>query len=349
MTSLDRFFEGIGRVGMALEGDQQGLARFAQLDAQRAEQARLRQSAIAALQTPQGQQMVAQNPFLAQIAEASPESALELLIKQQAANMAQAKASQDREALALQIAGLDIPNAQNLAALAAAGVDVSGILTEQFKAPKAESNIAKLARDYQAGIIPKEVYDAALAKETAPTKEQKEIESKKEGAANLENSLAKVMQTYQELDAAKAIPSTQRGGLENVGASIAASGVGQMINRARGTPEQAKRDFVKNARTLILQDIKNATGMSAQQMNSNVELQTFLQSLGDPSQSIETIRDTIANMSAKFGTGELEKQLSSGATPPPISSRPLAAQRRAIINRKTGQVLVLQDGKWVPE
>lgn len=310
MANLDRFFEGIGRVGMALEGDTQGLARYAEMDKKR----QMQQKALEALQTPQGQQMVAQNPFLAQIAEVAPESALEMLIKNSAA-------SQQRAEMVNQISKLNIPNAQNLAALAGAGIDVTDLLKEQFKAPKAETNIAKLKSDFEAGLIPKEVYDAAIAKETAPTKEQKDVEDKKKGAQSLEEQLSKVMQTYQELDAAKAIPSAQRGELENIGASIAASGIGQSVNRARATPEQSKRDFVKNARTLILQDIKNATGMSAQQMNSNVELQTFLQSLGDPSQSIETIRDTIANMSAKFGTGKLAEQLASGSAPQTTSTR----------------------------
>ena len=60
----------------------------------------------------------------------------------------------------------------------------------------------------------------------------------------------------------------------------------------------------------LTNSIKNATGMSAQQLNSNVELQTMLKSISDPGQSVEAamrIIDDIENAYVK-SDGKLPKR-----------------------------------------
>ena len=57
------------------------------------------------------------------------------------------------------------------------------------------------------------------------------------------------------------------------------------------------------ARTLLT-DIKNSTGMSAQEMNSNVELQQMLAAVSNPTQSIESVRAIIQNLSQRYGLGQ---------------------------------------------
>ena len=58
-------------------------------------------------------------------------------------------------------------------------------------------------------------------------------------------------------------------------------------------------------RPLLLQGIKEATGMSAQQMNSNVELQLYLAAATDPTISLQSNIDALNNLSQLFGTGEV--------------------------------------------
>ncbi len=232
------------------------------------------------------------------------------------------KQEQQRAAALQQIAQEQFGGDPALVAIAQSNPDVFAALiakkyATQFEPKSPQSSLAKLSADYKAGFIPKEAYDAAIAKETAPTKEQKDQSDQLKGRQSVETSLSKVMKVYNELDQAAAIPSTKRSPVSNVFSSIGAAEpatlfgyeiptpYGQDFGRFIGSENQSKRDFIKNARTLILQDIKNATGMSAQQMNSNAELQTFLSSLGDPRQSIETIKETISNMSEKYGTGAL--------------------------------------------
>jgi hypothetical protein len=55
---------------------------------------------------------------------------------------------------------------------------------------------------------------------------------------------------------------------------------------------------------MLLNDIKNAAGMTAQQMNSNVELQNWLNALGDPTVGYETASEIISNIRKKFIDGK---------------------------------------------
>jgi len=130
------------------------------------------------------------------------------------------------------------------------------------------------------------------------------------GKTQLADDLENLRASFQTLDAMRAIPSTGRGIMSNISSATAASGVGQMLGRATGTEAQVERDVINSARQRLVNSIKNATGMSAQQLNSNVELQTMLKSISDPSQSVQAamrIIDDIENAYVK-GTGELPKR-----------------------------------------
>jgi hypothetical protein len=107
----------------------------------------------------------------------------------------------------------------------------------------------------------------------------------------------------------RAIPSTERNPLSNIAAATAATGLGQAAGRFVGTEAQVEREVINSARTRLVNSIKNATGMSAQQLNSNVELQTMLKSISDPGQPIQAalrIIDDIDNAYVK-GAGMPKK------------------------------------------
>jgi hypothetical protein len=88
--------------------------------------------------------------------------------------------------------------------------------------------------------------------------------------------------------------SVGRSGGENLLASAAASLPGRVLGRTFGSRDQTQRDNIQTAIPMIVASLKDLTGMSAQQMNSNVELQLFLGTVGDPSQSIETVNEALA-------------------------------------------------------
>ena len=101
---------------------------------------------------------------------------------------------------------------------------------------------------------------------------------------------------YKKLADIGAMTSPTRSGAENVLAFARSSGPGQQLERAVGTDAQTLRDNIKNTRQRLFMQIKDATGATAGQMNSNVEMQAWLNSMTDPQQSIETVRETLKQM-----------------------------------------------------
>lgn len=143
------------------------------------------------------------------------------------------------------------------------------------------------------------------------------INKAEQGKSQLADDLDNLRAAFQTLDEMRAIPSTERNVVSNLMSATAASGVGQMLGRAGGSPEQVERDVINSARMRLVNSIKNATGMSAQQLNSNVELQTMLRSISDPGQSVEAalrIIDDIDNAYVK-GSGALPKRNQPAAAP----------------------------------
>ena len=131
---------------------------------------------------------------------------------------------------------------------------------------------------------------------TAALRENK-IES---GKSLLADEISNLRAALNTLNAARAIPSTERGALSNISSSLASSGVGQIAGRIVGTEAQTERDVISSSKLRLVNAIKQATGMSAQQLNSNVELQTMLKSLSDPSQSIEANIRNLDNIEKSY-------------------------------------------------
>jgi hypothetical protein len=131
-----------------------------------------------------------------------------------------------------------------------------------------------------------------------------------EGKTQLQNDLDNLRSSFTELDRLRAIPSTERGVVSNLMSAAQSSGVGQVLGRAGGTKEQVERDVINSARLRLVSSIKNATGMSSKSLDSNVELQTMLRSLSDPSQSVDAALRIIEDLEAAYvkGSGKLPKR-----------------------------------------
>jgi hypothetical protein len=132
------------------------------------------------------------------------------------------------------------------------------------------------------------------------TKKGKETEKGK----NLVSDVATQMgNSYLTLQQTGGIKSTQKGAAANIAAASQSSMLGQLGGAALGTPEQAERDFIKSQRPLLVQAIVKATGMSATQINSNVELKNLLDAATDPSKGYETNAKSLNLINKRFGTG----------------------------------------------
>jgi len=143
------------------------------------------------------------------------------------------------------------------------------------------------------------------------------------GKTQLADDLENLRASFLVLDKIRAIPSTERNPLSNLASFTAASGVGQIAGRAFSTEAQVEREVINSARTRLVNSIKNATGMSAQQLNSNVELQTMLKSISDPAQPIQAalrIIEDIENAYVKGGGMPKKNAPGGGGAPAPAAT-----------------------------
>lgn len=173
------------------------------------------------------------------------------------------------------------------------------------------------ARDYRGGGIGAPGVIGLTGKTPAATAKQDVIDK---GQAQLSSVLDDLRASYDTLDKSAAIPSTQRGTLSNLAASAQASGIGQALGRMGGTEEQSARDTINSSRMMLLNSIKQATGMSTQQLNSNVELTSWLKAVSDPTQSIETVNKILGNIEKFVASGGKYSAKKEGKITPSAAS-----------------------------
>lgn len=105
----------------------------------------------------------------------------------------------------------------------------------------------------------------------------------------------------------------------NVMNRIGSSSVGQLVGGAVGTKEQEVRDSINQKRASLMAALKQATGMGATQLNSNVELQFYLKMATDPTMARSANQKAIKWLRDTYG-------IQGGATGVPTSSPTPAPQ-----------------------
>jgi len=141
----------------------------------------------------------------------------------------------------------------------------------------------------------------AVAGANAEAETAKKAAEKLPGRKQVSTLIKKVRAAYEALDKAEAIPSENRGGFANAMDYFASSSLGREAQKMVGTKTSKYLSEIINSRKLLATAIKNATGMSAQEMNSNVELQLTLDALTDPTQGIEAARTTLNTLEELYG------------------------------------------------
>lgn len=169
------------------------------------------------------------------------------------------------------------------------------------------------ARDYKGGGIGSPGVIGLAGKTPAATAAATKKEDGKQQASDILDTLETA---YTELDRRKAVPSERRSAGANILAYVAGTGAGQIAGRVVGTEAQTQRDIIQSSRNQLLNAVKNATGMSAQQLNSNVEFRSWLEALSDPTRSIEANRAILENM-RKFIANNAKKAEAPASKPSP--------------------------------
>lgn len=141
----------------------------------------------------------------------------------------------------------------------------------------------------------------AVAQANATAETEKKASEKLPGRQQVSTIIKKIRGAYEQLEKQKAIASEKRGGFANIMDYMATTTPGREVQKALGTSASKYLSEITNSRKLLATAIKNATGMSAQEMNSNVELQLTLDALTDPTQGIEAARSTLATLEELYG------------------------------------------------
>ena len=142
-----------------------------------------------------------------------------------------------------------------------------------------------------------------------------EEQKKLPGKQQVSKIVGKIRSAYEQLEKSEAIPSEKRNAFANLFDYAATSAPGREVQKMFGTSTSKYLTEITSSRKLLATAIKNATGMSAQEMNSNTELQLMLDALTDPTQGIEAARSILGTIEELYGAPK-------AATPNPAPKAP---------------------------
>ncbi len=194
--------------------------------------------------------------------------------------------------------------------------------------------------------------DIAVRKQMATDKAKLEAENsitekkKAEGKKQLEGVLSDMRTAIGDLSATGEVVTTGGDKLKNVENYLKNSGMGQKYAGATGSAAQPPRDRFNSARNRLTTALMAATGMSSQQLNSNVELQEFLKSLGNTQMAPETVNSIIDNISRQYGNGPQDSPVFEDRKAQTAPKFPSTLEGKRVRNDQTGQVGVIRNGKW---
>ena len=115
------------------------------------------------------------------------------------------------------------------------------------------------------------------------------------------STLEDLKNKYLTLSSAGAITNPANSAGENALAYLRSSGLGQFGGKVFGTNEQSIRNNIASIKPALINAIRQATGMSAKAMDSNAELQFYLQQVTDPSLDINTNLAAIDRLERNYG------------------------------------------------
>jgi hypothetical protein len=297
---------------LAQAGDQQGAMALAQY-------ARQAQSEMALMQ----QRRAAEQSSLATAAKTQLSIRQEEQLRDELSKLPQGATQDDVLAVVTKYGSPDrVLAALQGSADKAAQREATLLLGREKIAAKLESDLAQAKTDIEKEklrIEAKRELAQLMASLKGPSsavlKAQEKAEKIQEGQLALGDTISTAETLVKDLAKMGGITSTSKGPLANLVTSLQTGTVGQMGGRVFGTPEQAKRDELKSIRLQLLNAVKEATGMSSQQLNSNVELKTYLDSLGSEGMTKEANLAILDNLSRRYLKGEAAQPAKNKSDP----------------------------------
>lgn len=190
-------------------------------------------------------------------------------------------------------------NQQALAAINAANRPPVAPTVTTIQDPNNPDNMLTVdARTYRGGSVNSPGVIGVSGKSAAAQQKALTVDA---GRKNVSDMVANLYDKYTQLEKSGGIVNPQASALENIGAAASSSGAGQMVGKIIGTKNQSLRNDIEQTRPLLLSAIKNATGMSAQQMNSNAELKFYLNAATDPKLDVKANKAALERLDRMYG------------------------------------------------
>lgn len=203
-------------------------------------------------------------------------------------------------------------------AKAQAKADVELATVGDITKAKVEAELAAKIK-YQPGLERKIAFNEQVGKDLGIIKNAaKVIEAKGEvtpvqkqqNAKNrLTGDLATLADHYVTLDSTKSIVNIENSTTENLLASLKSSTLGQAFGKRIGTSAQSIRNAVNNLRPLLLQEIRQSTDMGARGLDSEKELEFYMQAATNEKQDIQSNIAAIVVLDEAYGTGEIADKM----------------------------------------
>lgn len=147
-------------------------------------------------------------------------------------------------------------------------------------------------------------FRAAVAGEETRARKVAEAEAQEllsaEGRAKFTKAVNFLKQKYNALHSRGEMISSKLPWYENLSNAAEAQLV-QLVGNPTGSQNQSDRETIINQRNILIPLLMQATGANSRMIDSNSEAQRFLSAVTSPSQSYETVMDSLNNVEALFG------------------------------------------------
>lgn len=163
------------------------------------------------------------------------------------------------------------------------------------------------AKQYKGGTLGDAGVLGVSGKEPTAAKKEEQVGQGRETVTNIIDELRG---HYAKLSEGGGITDPSQGVLSNAKAALSSSGVGQFMGNVAGTDNQSARNSIAQTRPLLLNAIKQATGMSAKQMDSNAELKMYLAAATDPKLDIKANLSALENLDKLYGLSGKKRRAS---------------------------------------
>ncbi|MEA1876690.1 MAG: hypothetical protein U9N86_07485, partial [Bacteroidota bacterium] len=135
------------------------------------------------------------------------------------------------------------------------------------------------------------------------------VELKNMAKGQMSGYLASMGQLYVDLDSVGGVLNIDNGTFENISAALSSSTVGQEAGRIFGTEAQSIRNKINALKPLIINAMRQSSGMGARGLDSENELKFYLAAATNEKKDIQSNAAAIIAMDEAYGSGEVAKEL----------------------------------------